>query len=288
MNPTYNAFTGKFMILNGRLTACNTFNFDIVFAAPSVYEVLRVMQGDPLFLEDHLARLENSMKYLCKEFSISRREVAWQIQQLSEANQIRTGNVKMIVSCPEASENQADHQLLICFIPHHYPSAVEYERGITMQTLELERPNPNAKFVNIGVTEMVNALKQKTGVDEVLLVNHEGVITEGSKANIFLVYENCIFTPARELVLPGITREKVAEICKSRGITLAENRPGREELKKISGAFITGTSPKVMPVRQIDDFHYSTGLPLISLIRSEYDEMIRNYLENFDPEKLPA
>lgn len=286
MNPTYDAFNGQFMILNGRLTACNTFNFDIVSAAPSVYEVMRVMQGVPLFLEDHLIRLENSMKYLCKELKISCRNIALQIQQLSKANQISTGNVKIIVTCPDAPEKIAHHQMMICFIPHHYPSSVEYERGITMQTLELERPNPNAKFVNIGVTKMVNALKKKTGIDEVLLVNHEGVITEGSKANIFLVYENRVVTSARELVLPGITREKIADICKSRAIPLVEDRPGRDDLKKISGAFITGTSPKVMPVRLIDDFHYKTDLPIISLIRRAYDEMINEYLENFDPEKL--
>lgn len=286
MNPTYDAFTGKFMILNGQLLPCNSSGFETVSAAPSVYEVMRVMQGVPLFLEDHLHRLENSMKYLCNDFLVSRREVAAQIRTLSEANQIRTGNVKLIITCNEARENPAEQQILICFIPHHYPTAHEYERGIAMQTMELERPNPNAKFINIGVTEKVNAVKKETGTDEVLLVNHEGVITEGSKSNIFLVYENKVSTSALGLVLPGITREKVADICKSHGISLIESRPHTEELKKIRGAFITGTSPKVMPVRQIDDLKFSPGLPLISRIREEYDEMIRLYLENFNLEKL--
>lgn len=276
------------MILDGRLIACNAFDFDTVSETPSVYEVMRVMEGIPLFLEDHLERLENSMKYLCRNFQISPRNVARQIRQLSKANQIQTGNVKIICTCNVKEKHPEHSRILVCFIPHHYPTAAEYMQGITMRSLELERPNPNAKFINIGVTKTVNELKHTTGANEVLLINHEGVITEGSKSNVFMVYESKVVTPARELVLPGITREKVADICKARNIPLIENRPRREELQKISGAFITGTSPKVMPVRQIDDQHYSTDLPLISLIRSEYDDMIRKYLENFDPEKLPA
>ena len=288
MNPTYDAFTGKFMILDGRLVACSAFDFNTVSETPSVYEVMRVMDGIPLFLEDHLERLENSMKYLCTDFRISYREVARQIRQLSEVNQIQTGNVKIICTCKVKDKHPEHTRIMACFMPHHYPTAAEYRQGITMRSLEMERPNPNAKFINIGVTKKVNELKRTTGADEVLLINHEGVITEGSKSNVFMVYENKVVTPARELVLPGITREKVADICKARNIPLIENRPGRDELKKISGAFITGTSPKVMPVNQIDDQHYSTDLPLISLIRNEYDKMILNYLENFDPVKLPS
>lgn len=286
MNPTYDAFTGKFMVLNGRVVPCTTFDFNTISDSPSVYEVLRVMQGKPLFLEDHMDRLENSMKFLCDNFSVSYGDTARQILQLSQANQTMTGNVKLIVSCGEKPENQESRQIIICFIPHHYPTPGEYELGISMQTLELERPNPNAKFINIDVTKKVNELKRKTGVDEVLLVNHEGEITEGSKSNIFFVRDDKVITPPKKLVLPGITREKIIESCKLQRIKLVEQNVKKKDLENVSGAFITGTSPKVMPVRQIDDLKFRTDHPLIRQIKNQYDQMINAHLSEFTIEKL--
>lgn len=288
MNPTFDAFIGKFMILNGELVLCHTFDFNTVSNSPSVYEVLRVMQGIPLFLEDHMARLEKSMAYLCADFRISYRDIARQIRQLSEANHTLTGNVKLIVSGGENPEETKSRQLIICFIPHHYPTIEDYEKGITMQTLELERPNPNAKFINIDVTKKVNELKQKTVVDEALLVNHEGEVTEGSKSNIFFVIDNKAFTSPKNLVLPGITREKIIESCKSLGIEFEEKKIRKAELQNISGAFITGTSPKVMPVSRIDQLNFKTGHALIRKIKNHYDQMIASYLAEFKIENLPA
>ncbi len=213
-------------------------------------------------------------------------DTARQIHQLSQANQTMTGNVKLIVSCGDKFENTDSRQIIICFIPHHYPTPDEYELGISMQNLELERPNPNAKFINIDVTKKVNELKRKTGVDEVLLVNHEGEITEGSKSNIFFVLDDKVITPPKKLVLPGITREKIIESCKIHRIKLEEQNVKKKELENVSGAFITGTSPKVMPVRQIDDLIFRTDHPLIRQIKNQYDQMINAYLSEFTIEKL--
>jgi branched-chain amino acid aminotransferase len=172
------------------------------------------------------------------------------------------------------------------FIPHKYPAQQEYEMGISMQTLFLERPEPNAKLVNSLLNEKAYTLKEKTGVDEVLLVTHEGLITEGSKSNIFFVDGDKIITAHGTSVLRGITREKVFEICNTQQNKVEERQIFLKDISKMNGAFITGTSPKVMPVRRINEFKYDISHPAIINIMNYYDELIFSYIKNYDPAKF--
>lgn len=252
----------------------------------AAYEVLRVMQGKPLFLEDHLLRFENSIKFMGTDVGISGKEIAEGIQKLSKANGFSTGNVKLIFTSPPSKKSIDEPILLIAFISHKYPDKEDYSRGITMHSLKLERPNPNAKIIREDINNSVNNLKSKTGADEILLVNHDGVMTEGSKSNIFFIEKNQILTAERPLVLAGITRDKILEICYKARMAFEEGKPKLENLKDFSAAFITGTSPKVMPVRQIDDMIFDTNHPIILKLQKAYDKMIEAYLADFDTELL--
>jgi branched-chain amino acid aminotransferase len=52
------------------------------------------------------------------------------------------------------------------------------------------------------------------------------------------------------------------------------------ELTGVEGAFLTGTSPKVLPIRKIGDYPFSVGLPEINQLVTDYDDLIGNYIKN--------
>jgi branched-chain amino acid aminotransferase len=51
------------------------------------------------------------------------------------------------------------------------------------------------------------------------------------------------------------------------------------ELSSVEAAFLTGTSPKVLPINLIDNIPFRVNVPLIQEVISAYDRMITEYLE---------
>jgi branched-chain amino acid aminotransferase len=111
-------------------------------------------------------------------------------------------------------------------------------------------------------------------VFEILLSDDQGRITEGSKSNIFFVSGRKLITAPRHLVLPGITRQKVIEIAEALGVRISYKSLFYSDLNLMEGAFLTGTSPKVLPVCQVDEVEFSVKSELIKQIMKRYNELI--------------
>jgi branched-chain amino acid aminotransferase len=117
-------------------------------------------------------------------------------------------------------------------------------------------------------------------VYEVILVHPEGYITEGSRSNLFMIKNNEVYTPKVTDILPGITRKYILQVCKDLNLILNERRIFRDELFAMDALFITGTSPKVLPIRNIYYANFDVKHPVLRLIMKKFDELIENYLKN--------
>lgn len=238
-----------------------------------IYEVIRIAEGIPLFLEDHLERMNESLALVQAEPIRSLEEIRNLILKLVKANHVESGNVKLIIG------SGLEDDFLIYLIPFCYPEDSMYEEGVEAGTLQLERENPNAKVINTGYKERVSRFIKETGIYEAILVNREGRITEGSKSNLFFVLDDVLVTPPLRDVLGGITRKKVIELAGRSGIPFREDTVSMEDLGRLSGVFLTGTSPKILPIRSIDAITIpSTRCAIIKQLMERYDEEIRTYL----------
>jgi len=94
---------------------------------------------------------------------------------------------------------------------------------------------------------------------EAILVNEDGTVSEGSRSNIFFVKGNKLVTSPDSAVLLGVTRNKVAEVCESNGIEVEKRIIKIDELESFDGAFITGTSNDVLPIKSIDKIVYNSA-----------------------------
>lgn len=111
-----------------------------------------------------------------------------------------------------------------------------------------------------------------------LLIEESGIITECSRANIFFIKQDQIITSPESLILKGITREYIFKICNQNGISLKEKIIHQSNLQHVNATFITGTSPKVLPVCKIDEYSYTTDNPLLLKVMELYNKEIDKYI----------
>lgn len=241
----------------------------------SVYEVIRVIDGIPLFLEDHFDRLEKSMKIQRLTFQMAFPDFKQNIAELVRVNQKMEGNIKFVYSVADGNIHWA-----FSFIPHSYPTSEEYQFGVVTDLLFAERQNPNAKVIQTGIRDEANQMISDRKLYEVLLVDSDGLITEGSRSNVFFVKNDVFYTAPATMILEGITRLKVLVCLNELGFSVAEEAVRVDEISQFDAAFLTGTSPKVLPISLIGCQVFNVQNNAVVKLMESYNWMIQDYIRN--------
>jgi len=237
-----------------------------------VYEVVRLDEGVPLFIEDHFSRFCNSAQKMGYSLAIQLYELKEQLKELASKNNFIEGNVLLKIKLQPSVQNTLWH-----FIPHVYPDKEGYQNGVSLKLFHAERPNPEAKVLNLSVRQQANRLIEESGCYEVLLVDREGQITEGSRSNFMLFKGNEVYTAPGDKILSGITLKKVIDICGRKGIILHRICARETELGQFDAACLTGTSPKVLPVSTIENITFATDQPVMRTLMELYDLEVEQY-----------
>ena len=106
----------------------------------------------------------------------------------------------------------------------------------------------------------------------------DGLVSEGSGQNIFLVKNGELFTPEVDgTFLQGITRDSVIRIAGDLGITVHEGRVPREALYVADEIFFVGTASEVTPVRSVDHWQIGEGKrgPITARIQEHFMAVAR-------------
>lgn len=109
-----------------------------------------------------------------------------------------------------------------------------------------------------------------------LCVNY---ITEGSRSNVFFVKDEIFYTAPESKVLVGITRQKVIECLRQLNFELVEKAVSAAEISQFDAAFLTGTSPKVLPVSLIGKLRLNIQVLVLQKLMKSYDDKIDAYIE---------
>jgi len=238
-----------------------------------IYEVIRVISGKCLFLEDHLERLFNSLKLAEKKSAKTPEDITRMIYSLVYSKSLQNGNIRLEICFGPSGEN-----ILAQIIPHKYPDPQDYSTGVKAISFETERKNPNAKILNPSLREKINNLLSLSGAYEAVLVNQSGFVTEGSRSNLFFINAETIYTSPSSTVLVGITREQLIKLCKENDINVSERNIKFSEITDFDSAFITGTSPKILPLNSIDSIKFNANNKLLQDLIIAYNDRINKYI----------
>lgn len=114
-----------------------------------------------------------------------------------------------------------------------------------------------ANYANSGLIKMQATVD---GYAEGIALDENGLVSEGSGQNLFLVRDNIVYTPSlTSSILQGITRDTVIQLVKDLGLDLREQALPREFLYLADEAFFCGTAVEVTPIRSIDKIPVGNG-----------------------------
>lgn len=238
---------------------------------PCVYEVIRLTDGKPQFLREHYARLENSLGAIGKPVPFTCEKLQESIAALAEEGQIKNHNIKLEVDISGYGR--------LYLNPTHYPSQEQYVEGVRTELFHGERKNPHIKMMDQALRDATDAAIKAHDLYEVILVDRDGQITEGSRSNVFFIKNGELYTSPLKQVLPGVTRDKIIEIVRSKGINVHEDPIPASSVADFDAAFISGTSPKVLPIASLGDVTYDVNDPMLRHLMDWYDEAFVSQVE---------
>jgi branched-chain amino acid aminotransferase len=272
MNECY----GKKFILNGELHEADTFDASLVYGGVSVYEVIRMVKGTPLFFHDHMERLATSLRLQGKEQLADASLIKRDVIKLLRSDKKKETNIKIVFNFGSERKNY-----LIYLIESVYPTEEQYKTGVKGVLYFAERKNPESKVIN---TKLKSAIYNKLIHDsayEALLVNDQNRITEGSRSNIFFLKGDILVTAPEKVILSGITRKHIIAICNDNGILVEYTCVAVDDIDDYEAVFMTGTSPMLLPFYCIDKIKYNVSHPLMTRLRRLYLEKAEESMKLF-------
>jgi branched-subunit amino acid aminotransferase/4-amino-4-deoxychorismate lyase len=218
-----------------------------------VYETLRVRDGEPLFLKDHVSRLLKSAEIIRLDHLFQASDIEKYVADFVAATEEKTYNLKFLLI---GAQKPSEAELYIFASTPMFPDKKLYREGVKTITVELERAYPHAKSLNMLPSYLAYREAKNKGCYDALLVNRAGFITEGTRTNFLALKGNTIYSPLEKDILLGVARKYVLETAKENGFTVLEKNIPKGSLGEYDGAFLTGTSIKILPIKKIGDFEY--------------------------------
>ncbi|GAU77176.1 branched-chain amino acid aminotransferase [Fusibacter sp. 3D3] len=251
-------------------------NEEVRYLQSPVYEVIRIIEGTPLFFQEHMKRFQTSLELVNYECAYSSETIFDQIKNLIETTGLKDNNIRL-----EYGVTDLGMILMLFMVKSEYPNKSFYEQGVRVKTACIVRGNPHAKLVNKHYLEQISALKAVSDVYEIILKNEAGKIAEGSKSNLFFIKDQTIYSAKEADILMGITRLELMAIFEKLDLTYIELDIYEETLERYEACFLSGTSIGVLPIESVNEMKYnSTSNHVIIKLMGAYNTAVKNNLEN--------
>lgn len=236
----------------------------------AVWEGLRVYDGRIFQLDLHLDRLSASARAMAFAQVPSRDEIVRAIFATLEANRMRDGvHIRLTLTRGEKVTSGMDPRLnqsgpcLIVLAEHKAP-VHDDAAGLRLVTSAIRRNPPQAVDSKIHHNNLVNNILAKiqanaAGVDDALMLDIHGFVSETNATNVFLVRRGELLTPHADHCLPGITRAVVLEVARAAGIPTTVRNVTISEVYSADEVFTTGTMGELAPVTEVDGRTIGSG-----------------------------
>jgi branched-chain amino acid aminotransferase len=270
----------KYFFIDDEIKNCDDFDDNILSVGKCLYDVIRIKNSIPLFLEKYLKRIKRTSELENVNLWISNNDIKQKIFKLIDLNNVEEDSLKIVFSFDNIFFGEKRDIFLAYMMVNNAPTEDQFTAGVNTLTLVAERENPNAKVFNYNLRKRISEIVKDNDIYEVILIDKNNNITEGSRSNLFFIKNEKVYTTVSDKVLPGVTRENIIEICKENNISISETIVPFKELNKYDSVFMTGTSRKVLPINKIDEFKFNVENNTLRKIQKLYNEKILNYIKS--------
>lgn len=237
-----------------------------------VFEGIRAYNGRVYKLTEHLDRLYDSAKSIWLEIPISWQEMEEVVLEACRLNNLKDAYIRLVVSRGYGDlgldPRKCKKATVVCIADtiSLYPPEV-YTVGMKVISVGTRRNpvdtlSPQIKSLNYltGIMAKISAIN--LGYPEVIMLNSQGYVCEGTGDNIFIIKKGKIVTPPAHLgILPGITRDSVMQMARDLGYTVEEGVFTLHDVYTADEMFLTGTAAEVIPVISADSRTIGDGKP---------------------------
>ncbi|MGF3141443.1 aminotransferase class IV [Facklamia sp. P13064] len=220
-----------------------------------VFTTLKVINGQALFLDQHLSRLCQSAKALGFKSSITKNVI---VNSINEKEMV-DGALKIILSPGNLVLQERSDPYGKRFLPAKPLKLAKWQRHSSNTLLQHKSTMYLANKINL------KQIREKRAF-ECIFLNEKDQITEGSFTNLFFVKDQELITaPTSAGLLPGIMRQWVLDHFP---VTI---RPiDWQERQTFQAGFMTNCLMGITPIKTLESTHYQDHHPLIDYIQEEY------------------
>lgn len=228
----------------------------------AVWEGIRIYDGKVFMLEEHLQRMMDSAKAMAFAEIPSKESIRQEIFKTLNANQmydeahirLTLTRGKKTTSGMSPHFNQYGPTLIVLA---EWKKPVYKTEGISLITSSIRRNSPQCIDSKIHHNNLINNILAKieanlAGVDDAVMLDVDGFISETNATNIFFVKNNQTYTPFADSCLPGITRKNVIELASINNLPMMEKRLSLAEMYSADEMFVTGSMGELTPVLKVD------------------------------------
>ena len=248
----------------------------------AVWEGLRVYNGKIFQLDAHLDRLFDSAKAMAFADIPSREAIKTAIFETLKANNMRDEvHIRLTLTRgKKTSSGMSPHfnQYGSCLIvlPEWKPPVYSSE-GIRLITASVRRNPPMCIDSKIHHNNLINNILAKieanvAGVDDAIMLDIFGYVSETNATNIFIIKKGALITPHADSCLPGITRDVVIDLARDLSIEVTERNLSLTEVYTADESFTTGTMGELSPILEVDGRTIGNGEPgpITNRLREQY------------------
>ncbi|MGV3705956.1 MAG: aminotransferase class IV [Arcticibacter sp.] len=265
----------SFININGEIVASGQATISVANRAfkygDGLFESMRMMNGKLMFADQHAQRLREGMDVLQIEETsvISPEFLEEKVRQLAIRNNIKdNARVRMTVF--------RDSEGLYSPTANHMGYVIEMTRtdqadyasnykGLIAQVYEdITKPInilSNLKTCNSLLYVMAGIFRKKNSLDEVFILNQKGFLCEGMSTNLFVLYQQTLYTPAlEEGCIAGVMRSVVIGLAEENGIQVIEAQINPDILNEADEVFVTNATTGIQWIMGFNGKRYFNKL----------------------------
>ena len=263
-----------------------------------VFEGIRAYEtdkGTAVFrLKEHINRLFNSAKILKMDIPFDKEEIRQAIKDTIRENKLKSCYIRPLIyrGFKELGVNPFKCPVNCAIAVWEWGAYLGEEalaKGIKTKISSYARNYINSTSQKAKIcANYINSIFAKmeaieAGVDEAILLDTRGYVTEGSGENLFWIRNGIIYTTPTATVLEGITRDSIVKVANDLGYKVQEKYTGRDELYISDEVFFAGTAAEVTPIREIDKYQIGEGKrgPITEKIQKKFFDIVKGKDEKY-------
>src|SRR5216684_1230327 len=238
-----------------------------------VFEGIRAYNGIVFHLRDHIERLFEGLRVTRINVTLSKEEMANVVVEALRKNNMMDAYIRLVVTRGRGNlgldpRSSPKPSVIIMTEPVALAQGKEArEKGKTAIISSYRRDMVDGTSHELKSLNYIQSVLSKfqaidAGTDEVVMLDHRGMVSEFHGSNLFLVKQGILHTPTSAAgILHGVTRARVLKLAEELGYEVRERDITPYELMTADEAFLTGTMAEVVPVVKIHGVAIAEGKP---------------------------